>query len=756
MTILRSKSGTGGGEETNCAEHLNEVVLNGSILQVALSKLRGLPSNPAEMRAAVFSLLFLLRGCVCSAENKQHVHVPKRHTRTLGKPRLPGSPCKGKMLDFVFVIDSSRSIRPDDYERVKLFIKDTVQFLDVGEDRTRVGLLQYGSLVQNEFFFNAYFNKELVQQAVGGMEHMASGTMTGLALQFLREEAFSAGHGARPAELGVPRVAVVVTDGRPQDRVEEEAELTRQAGIEVFAVGVGRVDMATLRSIGSEPHNEHVFLVDSFRQIGTLISVFNSTLCTDVDLCLVVDHRCEHVCVSTRVSYVCHCRSGFVLQPDGKSCNEIDFCDLGDHGCEHDCVSTSDSYMCRCRKGFRLHADGKSCRKLDSCAVGDHGCEHKCVNDEDSFSCRCRKGFTLRADGKTCLMDLCGMGTHGCEQKCVNTEDSFVCRCRRGFTLRQDGKTCQRVDLCGMGTHGCEHECVNTEDSFVCRCRRGFTLRPDDKTCQRVDICGVGDHGCEHECVNTEDSFRCHCRRGFILRPDGKTCQKSDCVDQAMDLMFVIDGSRSVGMDNFELVKRFVMGLVGALPEGTRVGLLQFSTSVQTEFTLGQYSSIKEVQRAVAATRYMGRGSRTGTALQHLVQHSFHQSRTGASRTAVLLTDGRSQDDVSTWASMAKSEGIRIYAVGVGKALEEELRVMASQPEEKHLYYAQDFRHMEQIAEKLKSRFESCEVQPPEDQCSCERLKSFQSQASDALKKITEKLEDVTKRIEVLESRRHK
>ncbi|XP_076869102.1 matrilin-1-like isoform X1 [Brachyhypopomus gauderio] len=805
------------------------------------------------MRAAVFSLLFLLRGCVCSAENKQHVHVPKRHTRTLGKPRLPGSPCKGKMLDFVFVIDSSRSIRPDDYERVKLFIKDTVQFLDVGEDRTRVGLLQYGSLVQNEFFFNAYFNKELVQQAVGGMEHMASGTMTGLALQFLREEAFSAGHGARPAELGVPRVAVVVTDGRPQDRVEEEAELTRQAGIEVFAVGVGRVDMATLRSIGSEPHNEHVFLVDSFRQIGTLISVFNSTLCTDVDLCLVVDHRCEHVCVSTRVSYVCHCRSGFVLQPDGKSCNEddpcavaeydfhhlcvnvgksyechcrpgfelkedgkichsapttppplslslsshqsvcvlshflldritmntlmsliipcvlsltvclfcavrseIDFCDLGDHGCEHDCVSTSDSYMCRCRKGFRLHADGKSCRKLDSCAVGDHGCEHKCVNDEDSFSCRCRKGFTLRADGKTCLMDLCGMGTHGCEQKCVNTEDSFVCRCRRGFTLRQDGKTCQRVDLCGMGTHGCEHECVNTEDSFVCRCRRGFTLRPDDKTCQRVDICGVGDHGCEHECVNTEDSFRCHCRRGFILRPDGKTCQKSDCVDQAMDLMFVIDGSRSVGMDNFELVKRFVMGLVGALPEGTRVGLLQFSTSVQTEFTLGQYSSIKEVQRAVAATRYMGRGSRTGTALQHLVQHSFHQSRTGASRTAVLLTDGRSQDDVSTWASMAKSEGIRIYAVGVGKALEEELRVMASQPEEKHLYYAQDFRHMEQIAEKLKSRFESCEVQPPEDQCSCERLKSFQSQASDALKKITEKLEDVTKRIEVLESRRHK
>lgn len=42
----------------------------------------------------------------------------------------------------------------------------------------RVGLVLFGSVVQNEFFLNSYFEKQL-------MEHLASGTMTGLALQFM-------------------------------------------------------------------------------------------------------------------------------------------------------------------------------------------------------------------------------------------------------------------------------------------------------------------------------------------------------------------------------------------------------------------------------------------------------------------------------------------------------------------------------------------------------------------------------------------
>uniref|UniRef100_A0A3P8VJH4 Matrilin 2 n=1 Tax=Cynoglossus semilaevis TaxID=244447 RepID=A0A3P8VJH4_CYNSE len=185
------------------------------------------------------------------------------------------NPCKAIPLDFFFVIDSSRSIRPHDYEKVKTFIINLLQFLKVGPDDTRVGLLQYGSIVQPEFSLKTYSTKAEVEQAVRNMEHLATGTMTGLAIQYTMETAFTEEEGARPASFNIPRIAMVVTDGRPQDTVEGIAAEARQAGIQIFAIGVGRVDMNILKAIGSEPHSEHVHLVANFSQIETLTSVFH-------------------------------------------------------------------------------------------------------------------------------------------------------------------------------------------------------------------------------------------------------------------------------------------------------------------------------------------------------------------------------------------------------------------------------------------------------------------------------------------------
>lgn len=201
------------------------------------------------------------------------------------------SSCENKRADLVFIIDSSRSVNTYDYAKVKEFILDILQFLDIGPDVTRVGLLQYGSTVKNEFSLKTFKRKSEVERAVKRMRHLSTGTMTGLAIQYALNIAFSEAEGARPLRENVPRIIMIVTDGRPQDSVAEVAAKARNTGILIFAIGVGQVDLNTLKAIGSEPHKDHVFLVANFSQIESLTSVFQNKLCT-VHMCSVLEHNC--------------------------------------------------------------------------------------------------------------------------------------------------------------------------------------------------------------------------------------------------------------------------------------------------------------------------------------------------------------------------------------------------------------------------------------------------------------------------------
>nr|XP_061804881.1 matrilin-2-like isoform X3 [Nerophis lumbriciformis] len=627
------------------------------------------------MRSLVLAVFWLLC-CNAARLDRRRPRPFITTTPNVTHAETKAAECNSSPVDFVFVIDSSRSIRPDDYEKVKTFIHKLLQFLEISPDATRVGLLQYGSVVQNEFSLNAYTTKAEVERAVKNMAHLATGTMTGLAIQYTMETAFTEGEGARPAHLHIPRIAMVVTDGRPQDSVDEIAARARQAGIQIYAIGVGRVDLSTLKVMGSEPHAEHVHLVANFSQMETLLSVFQSKLCGGTALCDLVDHRCQHTCVSSPASYWCTCRKGFALSPDGKTCNEIDHC----------------------------------------------------------------------AEEK-----------HGCEQEFMNTEDSCVCKCTKGYTLRPDGKTCKRIDHCADGKHGCGQESVSTDDSCVCHCRAGFTLQPDGKTCQSMDVCQRVDHGCEHLCVSTTDSYVCKCMEGFILADDGKSCKKPECSEGIMDLVFVIDGSKSLGPDNFELVKQFINTIVDSLDiseMGTHVGLVQYSTKVRTEFTLGKYSTAQDVKQAVTGMRYMGKGSMTGSALRHMFEHSFSDkegARTNIPHVCIVFTDGRSHNDVSEWASKAKNSGVIIYALGVGKAVEQELRDIASEPDDKHVYYAEDFGKMEEVTKRLKSRI--CSDKPAdENTCQCEDLILFQSQVNEKLRILIQNVEAMSRRLQLLEN----
>ncbi|XP_041638950.1 matrilin-4 isoform X2 [Cheilinus undulatus] len=630
----------------------------------------------------------------------------------------PEQKCKSGPVDLVFLIDSSRSVRPHEFETMRKFMIDILNTLDIGLNATRVGVVQYSSQVRSEFSLKTHATLDSMIKGINQIIPLAQGTMTGLAIKYVMNSAFTAEEGDRPK---VPNVAVIVTDGRPQDRVAEVAAEAREKGIEIYAVGVARADMTSLRAMASPPFEDHVFLVETFDLIHQFGLQFQDKLC-GVDLCL-----------------------------------------ESDHGCEHICESSPGSYQCLCLPGYTLNEDGKTCTAIDLCAEGKHDCEQVCVSSPGSFTCDCNKGYKLNDDKKTCTMiDFCSFGNHSCDHECVSVLNGYHCRCNEGYRLLDDGKTCQAIDLCAEGKHDCEQICISAPGVFTCDCNKGFKLNKDKKTCTNMDMCNTVEHGCEHQCVSTPGSYYCICPEGELLQDDGKSC--GTCKSANIDLVLLIDGSKSVRPQNFELVKQFVNQVVDSLDvsaHGTRVGLVQYSSRVRTEFPLNMYHTADEIKAAVMKVDYMEKGTMTGLALKHMLENSFSEAE-GARpasrnipRIGLVFTDGRSQDDITEYAKKAKEAGITMYAVGVGKAVEDELREIASDPVEKHFYYTADFTAISTIAENLKLNVCPEESQGEievKDPCACESLVEFQQATMSSLEQITQKLAGMMARLEQLEN----
>ncbi|XP_051992234.1 cartilage matrix protein-like isoform X2 [Xyrauchen texanus] len=413
--------------------------------------------------------------------------------------------CNTKPTDLVFIIDSSRSVRPAEFEQVKVFLTKVIDGLNVGADATRVGVVNYASQVKNEISLKSHKTKAGLVKAVSKIEPLSTGTMTGLAIQFAMNMAFSEAEGARKS-TGISKVAIIVTDGRPQDNVRDIAAKARESGIELFAIGVGRVDMPTLRQMASEPLDDHVDYVESYSLIEKLTKKFQEAFCA--------------------------------------------------------------------------------------------------------------------------------------------------------------------------------------------------------------------------------------------------------CSNAVTDVVFLIDGSKSVRPENFELVKKWINLIIDKLDvseTNTHVGLVQYSSTVRQEFPLGRYNNKKELKEAVKKMVYMAKGTMTGQALNFMSENSFSPNqgaRPGVTKVGIVFTDGRSQDYIGDAARKAKEIGFKMYAVGVGNAIENELREIASEPVTDHYFYTADFKTMNQIAKKLQIN-----VCQEEDPCECNSVVKFQKKVEEALTALTKKLEAVTKRITALENK---
>ncbi|XP_061649599.1 collagen, type XXVIII, alpha 2a isoform X3 [Phyllopteryx taeniolatus] len=197
-----------------------------------------------------------------------------------------GVKCKERPMELVFVIDSSESVGPDNFEIIKDFVTRLVDRTTVGRNATRIGLVLYSLDVHLEFNLVRYTNKQDVKQAIRKMPYMGEGTYTGTAIRKATQEAF---YSARP---GVRKVAIVITDGQTDKREPVKLDIAvreaHAANIEMYALGIVNSSDLTqaeflreLNLIASDPDSEHMYLIDDFNTLPALESKVISQFCED-------------------------------------------------------------------------------------------------------------------------------------------------------------------------------------------------------------------------------------------------------------------------------------------------------------------------------------------------------------------------------------------------------------------------------------------------------------------------------------------
>lgn len=190
--------------------------------------------------------------------------------------------CKDKGVDLVFVTDTSGSVGYSNYMKMLDFVEKTVDYFDISSEFTRVSVMSYSSYVVHEFFLNTYMDKASLLNAIRYLAYRGGGTYTHHALRHLREVSFTEANGARPSSQGVPRVAIVLTDGVSSSSYYTiaEAEKCHEAGITMYAIGIGRnLRDSELEAIASDPVCVNYIKLQGFSEFEYLSEAIQQRSC---------------------------------------------------------------------------------------------------------------------------------------------------------------------------------------------------------------------------------------------------------------------------------------------------------------------------------------------------------------------------------------------------------------------------------------------------------------------------------------------
>uniref|UniRef100_A0A4W5K601 Collagen, type VI, alpha 3 n=1 Tax=Hucho hucho TaxID=62062 RepID=A0A4W5K601_9TELE len=525
--------------------------------------------------------------------------------------------------DVVFLLDGSDGTR-NGFPAMRDFVQRVVEKLTVEENRDRVSVVQYSREPEAHFYLNTYTTKEDVVDTVRGLRHKGGRPLnTGAALQYVRDNVFIASSGSRRLE-GVPQILILLNGGRSFDNVDTPASALKELGVLVFGIGTRSSDSRELQKISYDP---------TLSPMHILPLSLNGCLRLGKGMTFIQAPRRDVV---------------FLL--DG-----------------------SDGT----RSGFPAMRDFVQ-RVVETLGVDENKDRVAVVQySRDPAAQFYLNTYTTKGEILNTVRGLRHKGGRP-----LNTGAALQYVRDNVFTASSGSRRFEGVpQLLILLSGGRSFDNVDTPASALKELGVLIfgigTRSSDSKELQRIS------HDPSYALSVSDFTDLPNIQQQLLSSVEAVSGSVIDHDTSRKDVVFLVDGSDGT-RNGFPAMRDFVQRVVGKLNVGgdkDRVSVVQYGRDQEVHFYLNTYTTKEDILGTVRSLRHRGgRPLNTGAALQYVRDNVFtassgSRSQEGVPQMLILLSGGRSSDNVDIPASALKESGVLIFGIGTRNSSREVQRI---------------------------------------------------------------------------------
>uniref|UniRef100_A0A673Y3S6 VWFA domain-containing protein n=1 Tax=Salmo trutta TaxID=8032 RepID=A0A673Y3S6_SALTR len=524
--------------------------------------------------------------------------------------------------DVVFLLDGSDGTR-NGFPAMRDFVQKVVEKLTVEENRDRVSVVQYSRESEAHFYLNTYTTKEDVVDTVRGLRHKGGRPLnTGAALQYVRDNVFIASSGSRRLE-GVPQILILLNGGRSFDNVDTPASALKELGVLVFGIGTKSSDSRELQKISYDP--SYALSVSEFTDLPNvqqqLLSAMSTSQAPRRDVVFLLDGS------------------------DGT------------------------------RSGFPAMRDFVQ-RVVETLGVDENRDRVAVVQySRDPAAQFYLNKYTTKGEILNTVRGLRHKGGRP-----LNTGAALQYVRDNVFTVSSGSRRIEGVpQLLILLSGGRSFDNVDTPASALKELGVLIfgigTRSSDSRELQRIS------HDPSYALSVSDFTDLPNIQQQLLSSVEAVVIEVTP--ESTTDLVFLVDGSDGT-RNGFPAMRDFVQRVVGKLNVGgdkDRVSVVQYGRDQEVHFYLNTYTTKEDILDTVRSLRHRGgRPLNTGAALQYVRDNVFtassgSRSQEGVPQMLILLSGGRSSDNVDIPASALKESGVLIFGIGTRNSSREVQRI---------------------------------------------------------------------------------